>query len=60
MHDCLFHKLIVGQKAAGQVLLVIEPSQAGALHASCGVSAVTLGAVHLINVASLRLLRVQT
>lgn len=59
-NNSLLNELIVGQQAARQVLLLIKAFQAGALHAFGSVSAVALRAVHAVNVASLRLLRVQS
>ncbi len=56
MNDALLNKLIIGEKPAGKVLLLIESLQAGAFPAPGAVGAVTEQAILFVDPASLGLL----
>lgn len=58
--DALLNKLVVGDQAARQVFLLIQPFQGRPLSAAGTVSAVAHGTVKLIDAPAMGLLWVQT
>lgn len=60
MHNRLCDELVIGEQAAGQILSLVQPFQAGSLVAPGAIGVVAGSAIVLIDAPSLNLLGIQS